>query len=246
MVFDAIHGVDDKDPSTLRTPFDFNRDIDLASLRIGYAENAPKELVDTLRELGAAPRPIEPRPEVQGAGSGSGAEGAAAFDFYVQVLAEELGIDLASVPEPPEERGKPGDPPKLETLARRAQQRSTPALDFVQGQRRRHMLMVRMAEFMKDLDMYIQPETGGSDIMLHAQTGHPCVVLPYKFEAPTSPVPGAVFWPPAFPEPPVDLEYNAKPICAVIAGSLFGDDRLLSVAHKFQAHTEWHLKHPSL
>lgn len=246
MVFHAIHGVDEKDPSTVTTPFQFDRDVNLASLRIGYDENAPMELVDKLRELGADPRPVGPRPQVQGAGGGGGGEGAAAFDFYVNMLAEELGIDLASVPEPPEERGKPGDPPKLEALARRVQQRSSLALDFVQGQRRRHLLMLAMAEFMADLDLYVQPETGGGDIGMHAQTGHPCVVVPYKFEAPTTRVNGAVFWPPEVPQPPDDTAYNPKPICAVIAGNLFEDDKLLSVAHKFQVNTDVHQRRPSL
>jgi Asp-tRNA(Asn)/Glu-tRNA(Gln) amidotransferase A subunit family amidase len=244
MVFHAIHGVDEKDPSTVTGPFAFERDIDLASLRIGHDENAPVEFVAKLRELGADPRPISARPQVQGAGAGGG-EGAAAFDFYVRMLAEELGIELEAIPEPPAERGVPGDPSKLESLTRRANQRSGTALDFVQGQRRRLILMQRMAEFMKDLDMYVQPATGGGDIGLHAQTGHPCAVVPYKFEAPTGPVPGAVFGP-RTPELPADTVYSPKPICAVLAGNLFQDDKILSVAHKYQVNTDWHLRHPAL
>src|SRR5688572_9250083 len=48
MVFNVIHGVDEKDPSTIMAPFHFDRNIKLASLRIGVAEDAPKELVDKL------------------------------------------------------------------------------------------------------------------------------------------------------------------------------------------------------
>jgi Asp-tRNA(Asn)/Glu-tRNA(Gln) amidotransferase A subunit family amidase len=244
MVFSAIHGVDVKDPSTLTMPFHFDRNIDLSALRIGYADNAPATLLDKLRELGADPQPIGARPQVQGAGAGGG-EGAAAFDFYVQMLAEELRVDLAALPEA-QERGRPGDPPKLESLRSRANQRNATALDFIQGQRRRLILMQRMAEFMQDLDMYVQPETGGPDIGLHAQTGHPCVVVPFKFEAPTSNVGGAVFAPPEVPQPPAGTVYNPKPICAVIAGNLFNDDLILSVAHKYQVNTDWHLRRPRL
>ena len=77
----------------------------------------------------------------------------------------------------------------------------------------------------------------------------PCAVVPYKFEAPTRPVNGAVM------EPGVDsagvvggpgVVYNPKPICAVLAGNLFNDDRILSVAHHFQTHTDWHTRHRKL
>jgi Asp-tRNA(Asn)/Glu-tRNA(Gln) amidotransferase A subunit family amidase len=244
LVFDALHGVDERDPSTLTTPFHFNRNIDLAALRIGHDPNAPAAVIDTLRALGADPRPVGPRPQVQGAGSGGG-ESAAAFDFHVRVLAEELGVNLDELPEAPAERGRPGDPPRLVSLRSRMSQRNATAMDFLQGQRRRLILMQRMAEFMTDLDVYVQPETGGGDIGLHAQTGHPCVVFPFKFEAPTAPVPGAVFSDDV-PRPPADTKYNPKPICAVMAGSLFGDDTLLAVAHAFQKNTDWHSMRPTL
>ena len=244
MVFHAIHGADPKDPSTITTPFTFVRDVNLGGLRIGYAEGAPHAVLETLRAFGADPKPVGARPQVQGAGAGGG-EGAAAFDFYVQILAEELKVDLAALPEV-QERGRPGDPTKLEALRSRAGQRASTALDFIQGQRRRLILIQRMAEFMKDLDMYLQPETGGPDIGLHAQTGHPCVVFPFKFEPPRGNVGGAVFSPPEVSPLPADAVYNPKPICAVLAGNLFADDLILSVAHKYQVNTDWHLRRPRL
>jgi Asp-tRNA(Asn)/Glu-tRNA(Gln) amidotransferase A subunit family amidase len=243
MVFNVIHGVDEKDPSTVMTPFQFDRNIDLASVRIGVDAKAPQEFVKKLRELGAAPKTIGERPRVEGAGSGGG-EGVASFDFYVQMLAKELGNAIPAAGERAP-NSDPGNPTKMESLTRRGAQRSTTALDFLQGQRRRHILMLRMAEFMKDLDMYVQPETGGGDTGMHAQTGHPCAVVPYKFEAPTGPVPGAVEWRPDRDPTPI-TDYKPKPICAVLAGGLFNDDMILSVAHKFQVNTDWHLRHPAL
>jgi hypothetical protein len=304
MVFNTIHGVDEKDPSTLMTPFQFERSIKLASLRIGVDPGAPKAFVDKLRELGANPKPIGPRPQLGGGGGGGGGgaagrgaagaagtpaaaggrggrgggggggagESAAAFDFYVQMKAKELGVDLDSLvaagrggagrggaaADSAAGRGGrgggrgaggiPGDPTPIASLTSRAGGRTALALDFVQAQRRQHILMVRMAEFLKDWDMYVPSETNG-DVGLHAQTGHPCVVVPYKFEAPTTPVNGAVMG------PGVDsagvaggpgIQYNPKPICAVIAGNLFNDDKILSVAHQFQINTDIHTRHPSL
>jgi Asp-tRNA(Asn)/Glu-tRNA(Gln) amidotransferase A subunit family amidase len=40
--------------------------------------------------------------------------------------------------------------------------------------------------------------------------------------------------------------YKPQPICAVIVGALFNDDKILSVAHRFQQATDVHLKHPAL
>src|SRR6185503_1113956 len=98
MVFNTIHGVDEKDPGTVTTPFQFDRNIKLSSVRIGVDAMAPKEFVDKLRELGMTTKEIGPRPQSQG--GGLGAESSAAFDSYVQNKAKELGIDLATIPEP--------------------------------------------------------------------------------------------------------------------------------------------------
>src|SRR5206468_6620663 len=104
MVFNVIHGVDEKDPSTVMAPFHFDPAIKLSSVRIGVDAAAPKECVDRRRELGADPKPIGPRPQLGGGGGaggaggrggggggGGGGETAAAFDFYVQMKAKELG-----------------------------------------------------------------------------------------------------------------------------------------------------------
>jgi Asp-tRNA(Asn)/Glu-tRNA(Gln) amidotransferase A subunit family amidase len=259
MVFNAIHGVDPKDPSTVMTPFNFDRDIKLKSVRIGVDANAPKELVDKLKELGADPKPIGARPQLQGGGA-LGAESAAAFDEYVQWKAKELGIDLATIPEPPRGGGggggggapptpggprpDPGNPTGMAALTRWTNGRFPRAFEFIQSQRRRYVLISQMAELLRDFDMYVPAATGpgSGDIGLHAQTGHPCAVVPYKFEPQTSrPFTGGRPDTTAAP-----VTYNPQPICAVIAGNLYNDDMILSVAHKYQQATDWHTRHPKL
>jgi hypothetical protein len=99
MVFNVIHGVDEKDPSTVTMPFQFDHDIDLTRLRIGVDDQAPEELVNKLRGLGMKPVAIGRRPTVPGVGGGGLAvEDAAAFDSYVQRKAKEIGLDLANLP----------------------------------------------------------------------------------------------------------------------------------------------------
>ena len=255
MVFNAIHGVDEKDPSTVMAPFRFDRRVPLASLRIGVDPNAPKELVAILRELGAKPREVGPRPTVAGIGGGAlGVEGAAAFDEYVQRKAKETGLDLAALREPigrgrgggrGAEAGAAGGPagPPANPMApadwnpRFVNGRLTRAFEYVQGQRRRYMLVAKWADYMKDLDMFVgNPQ---ADVGANAQTGHPCVVVPYKFDVPQQ---GGGRG--GSTQPPLKLE--PQPICAVIVGNLFADDLILSVAHQVQAHTDLHLKHPAL
>jgi hypothetical protein len=115
--------------------------------------------------------------------------------------------------------------------------RTTRAFEYLQGQRRRYMLISKWADYMKDLDLFIgSPQ---ADVGPNAQTGHPCVVVPYKFEAPQQ---GGGRGGEAQAQPVL----KPQPICAVIVGNLFADDIILSVAHQLQAHTDVHLKHPVL
>jgi Asp-tRNA(Asn)/Glu-tRNA(Gln) amidotransferase A subunit family amidase len=260
MVFNVMHGVDPKDPSTVMTPFNFDRNIKLAKVRVGVDASAPKELVDKLRELGMQPKEIGPRPTVAGfAGPASGLniEYAAAFDEYVQRKAKEIGLDLNTVVTPttngapfpgtngPAAQTSPMSP--ADWNPRFVNGRTVRAFEFLQNQRRRYILVTKWGEFMKDLDMFI----GGpqADVAPNAQTGHPCVVVPYKFDVPVQQGSGArpgTTPAPAAPAAPPAAALNPQPICAVITGALYNDDTILSVAHQFQTHNEVYLKHPTL
>ena len=253
MVFNAIHGVDEKDPSTVMTPFTFDRNVKLASLRIGVDPSAPKELVDKLKELGMRPKDIGARPTVPGVGGGGlNVEYAAAFDDYVQRKAKEIGLDLNTVITPttagapfpgtvPPPAGPPSPMAPADWNPRFVNGRTVKAFEFLQNQRRRYVLVARWGEFMKDLDLFI----GGpyADVAPNAQTGHPCAVVPYQFAVPVVPQGGGGAGAPAAP-PAAPL--NPQPICAVITGALYRDDAVLSVAHQFQIHTDVSQKHPSL
>ncbi len=301
MVFNTIHGADEKDTSTITAPFHFDRNIKLASLRFGVDANAPKEFVDKLVELGVKPTPIGPRPQApQGGGGGGGGESTAFFDYFVQTKARELGIDVAKIdstlaragggrggrggrggaadstagrgaapePVPPELAGLVG----LPGIGGRA----GTAVDFIQSQRRRHMHLVEMQKFLQNYDMYV-PNAGGWDVALHSSTGHPCTVVQYKFEPRVGNNPGggggggggggaggrgstagrggraggdstgrggrAGAGGGAATTPAV---FNEMPTCAVLAGNLFNDDLILSVAHQFQIHTDFHKHRPNI
>ena len=147
-------------------------------------------------------------------------------------------------------RGDAGNPTGMAALTRWTGGRFPRAFDFVQQQRRRYILITQMAELLKDFDMYVPGATGGYDVGLHAQTGHPCAVVPYKFDSPPAGRGGGgrggARGHARRTAPRRPVVYNQQPICAVLAGNLYNDDKILSVAHQYQTHTTWHLKHPTL
>lgn len=211
LVFNAIHGADEKDPASLTTPFAFERQPNLSQLRIGYTEDAPETFVAKLRELGVDPRPMRELPS--GTSSSLGVESSAAFDYHIAP-----GGVLKPEPEPP-------DPPpegRRRRGGRFRRGREVLALDYIQSQRRRWILMQQMAEAMEGFDMFV---TGSGEVRLTNQTGHPAVIVPYDFGG-EGDVP--------------------QPVCTTIIGDLFADDKILSVAHAYQAATDWHTRHPAL
>jgi Asp-tRNA(Asn)/Glu-tRNA(Gln) amidotransferase A subunit family amidase len=209
LVFQAIHGADEKDPSTLTTPFRFQRAPDLSAYRIGFDEGAPEAFIEGLRALGADPQPMAELP--RGSSNALNVESSAAFDFHIAPILEAE----AAEPEPEVEEEQEG-----RRRGRFRGGREVLALDFVQSQRRRHILMKDMAEAMEGVDMFV---SGRGQVGLTNQTGHPAVVVPYDFGGD-----------------------NPQPLTTTIIGDLFADDKILSVAHAYQASTDWHLRRPDL
>ena len=120
--------------------------------------------------------------------------------------------------------------------------RTPTAMDFINSQRRRQMLITAWQQYLLHTDCYI----GAADTGVHAQTGHPVVVVPIGFgQRPTGfggrgggGAAGAGSTTPAAP-------LNPQPLCAQIAGNLYLDDVILSVAHRYQASTDWLSKRPT-
>ncbi len=212
LVFNAIHGADEKDPASLTFPFRFDLNPDLASLRIGYAEDAPESFVNALRALGADPLPMPEIPRISS--NALAVESSAAFDFHLapEGELEPLPNDLNEDERRRRSRFRGG--------------RDVRALDFVQSQRRRHMLMQEMAEVMHNFDMFA---SGSGLVGLTNQTGHPAVVVPFDFGVrnPDS-------------ESPTEM-----PLTTTLIGNLFADDKILAVAHAFQQTTDWHMRRPA-
>ena len=231
--------------------------------------------VDKLKALGAKPVDMADPPTVAGSQGGINVESAAAFDSYVQMKAKELGIDMATMLTTYGGTGGRGGggggggggapaaggaaPPTAAAngqLNRWVPGRTPTAMDFLQSQRRRHKLITAWQAYLADIDVYV----GAADTGVHAQTGHPVAVVPMGFgvrapggggRAGGAGAPGAAGGrggrgdstaAPAAPPAPL----NPQPICTQIAGNLYNDDLILSVAHKYQSNTEWLRERPKL
>jgi Asp-tRNA(Asn)/Glu-tRNA(Gln) amidotransferase A subunit family amidase len=220
LVFNAIHGASDLDPATVTAPFRFGRNLDLAKVRIGYDDQAPQDFLAALRQLGADPVPVGQRPDSRGISQLS-AESAAAFEAWVDALPPLPPDSAQAAAAGRGGRGGAGGAGGAGSRGRFTRGREVSALDFLKSQRRRQILMQEMAAFMKDLDLYV---SGSGDVGLTNQTGHPAVVLPYAMTEGEHP----------------------QPATTTLIGALFADDLILSVAHRFQAATDWHLRRPAL
>jgi hypothetical protein len=170
--------------------------------------------MEALSDLGAR---LEPMPELPRGGSNAlNVESAAAFDFHIA----PGGVEPEPLPEDLE-------PAERRRLGRFRGGRDTRAIDYVNGQRRRLLLMKEMAEAMEGFDMFV---SGSGEVGLTNQTGHPAVVLPYDF---------------GVRNPDADAP-TTMPLTTTLIGDLFADDKILSVAHAFQSVTDWHLRRPDM
>ena len=165
---------------------------------------------------GLGASPRPMRPLPEGGSDQLGVESAAAFDYHVA----PGGGEPAPLPDglSQEERGR---------VNRFRDGRETRAIDYVNAQRRRLFLMQDMAEAMDGFDMFV---SGSGEVALTNDTGHPAVVVPYDF---------------GVRNPEADNP-TTMPLTTVLVGDLYQDDKLLSVAHAFQAVTDWHLRRPDL
>lgn len=100
--------------------------------------------------------------------------------------------------------------------------RFIPAVEYIQANRIRYMIIQDMQSLMKRVDCYVAPPFEGDNLLLTNLTGHPCVVLPNGFTK------------------------DGTPTSITFIGKLFGEAELLAVAKQYQDATGFHLKHPKL
>jgi len=230
LVFEAIHGSDNLDPSAVDHPFVWDSDLDFRSLRVGYLKSAfERELefddedteedrararewhaldLATLRileSLGVELIPMElPDLPVSALGFILSAEAGAAFDELTRSGRDDELVRQIEDAWPNAFR----------------QSRTIPAVEYIQANRARTLVMREMDRILDGLDCWVSPSFGGSNLLLTNLTGHPTVVVPNGFAS------------------------NGTPTSITFNGRLFGESQILALARAYQEATGFHRRHP--
>ena len=217
IVFNAIYGSDGIDQTIYNFPFNYNHKVNLKDLKIGYLKSDFDQqyafhkndslTLDTLRKLGAKLIPIElPDIPVENISFILSAEATAAFDELTRSNRDDLLVRQIKNAWPNEFRSA----------------RFIPAVEYINANRVRFLLIQKMAELMNNVDLFLAPSDEGNSSLLTNLSGHPCVVVPNGFSE------------------------KGTPTSITFIGKLFDEGTIISVAKKFQDATDFHQMHPKI
>ncbi len=218
LVFDAIHGADEKDKSATPSVFNYTAKTDLKKLKVGYLkslfeanypskENDQKSL-EVIKSLGVELVELELPASLPVAAIRLmlTAEAAAAFDDLTRSNRDSLLSNQLRWAWP--------------NTFRTA--RFIPAVEYINAARLRQQLIEEYHKVTNDFDVIISPSFGGTQLLTTNLTGHPCVVVPNGFN-------------------------NAgSPTSISFLGKLYGEAAALLVARAYQEATEWEDMRPTL
>ena len=216
VVLKAIAGPDDRDLAVVAgVPFHWDGSASARELRIGYFESAFEEAdspegeetlaharrsLETLRSLGYALKPVEiPRSRLT---------------YFIEYVERAAGFD---------EFARDRRDRDLRRQRHRGELRAShlvPAVEYLQANRIRRLLMEETAAVMAELDAVVSPWRAINP--LTSMTGHPVVTVPNGFEA------------------------DDTPTGVALVGRIYGEERLLRAAKALQDATDYHHRHPSL
>jgi Asp-tRNA(Asn)/Glu-tRNA(Gln) amidotransferase A subunit family amidase len=217
IVFDVIRGLDPNDLTLYDYPFNYDHKIDFKKLKIGYLKedfdkNYPFHSNDSLvltqlKKLGAELIPISlPKINVNSLSFILSAESAAAFDDLTRSNKDEELVRQIKNAWPNLFRAN----------------RFIPAVEYINANRIRTVLINEMNQIMNKIDFYLAPSWEGDNLLLTNLTGHPSVVVP------TGKAPDGT---------------NSS---ITFIGRLFEEGNIIAAAKAFQDATEYHLKRPML
>lgn len=217
LVFNAIYGPDGIDQTIIDLPFNYNADLDITKVKIGYLKSAFERdywnkqrdslVLETMRDMGVELIPIDlPEFDAGPLRLILSAEAAAAFDQLTLTDQDDLM--------------KWQEPNAWPNTFRASH--FIPATEYINANRARYQLIQKMDSVMQKVDVYISPSFGGGNLLITNLTSHPTVVLPNGFTD------------------------DMHPTSVTFTGDLFDEATVLSVAKAYQEATEFHKKHPPL
>lgn len=222
LVFSFIHGADNKDLSAVSMPFNYQPKGDVKKLKVGYAKNYFDRITDTsrnewkvldaYRKMGVELVPVVfPDSGVYNFNVMDiviSAECAAAFDDFTRT-----GLDDQMTWQ------NKFDWPNSFRVSR-----LIPAVEYINANRHRYLLMQQVNAALKDIDVLICPTRGsGSQSAITNLTGHPAICMPTGF----------------------DKRFNT-PTSVTLLGKLYGEAAMLTAAKALQQATSWDDVHPPM
>jgi len=215
MILEAIHGKDDRDPTTKEYEFSYDSSKPLKAIRVGYYKSlfeanypgkandaAVLKILDSLGvELIEVSLPDFPSDALSFILS---AEAAAAFDDLTRSNRDDELVRQVRNAWPNVFRAG----------------RFIPAVEYINANRARGILIDMMHESLKGVDVVLSPSFGGAQLQITNLTGHPALVMPNGFNN------------------------NGSPTSISIIGQLFGEADVVRVGAEIQKHTTFHKQMP--
>jgi Asp-tRNA(Asn)/Glu-tRNA(Gln) amidotransferase A subunit family amidase len=218
IVFESILGEDETDQSLVDAAFNFDMNMKVSSLKVGYLKDIfdqnknnrenDARTIDQFRSLGLdlVPVSLPDNIPVNALSIILNAEAAAAFDELTISGKDSMLVRQIKNAWPNEFR----------------KARFIPAVEYINANRIRYELIQEINAVLMDYDAIITPTFGGTQVLMTNLTGHPCVVLPNGFDR------------------------NNRPGSFSLIGNLFEEEKILRLAMKYQEETNFEDVHPPL
>jgi len=242
LVFHAIAKADEQDPSVIDLPFNWDADLDVRKLRVGYLAPAfgeanrhddwkrnDDQALEQLKAIGVKLEPFElPAMPLNVTAGILGAESGAAFDEFVRSGRDR---DLTN-------KGRSNG---------MRQSRVVPAVEYLQAQRVRALVMRQFADVVSKFDVYVAPYInmragagrGGTDGARGAETPPPPSAIRDHFQVANVCGYPAVSVPNGFTA-------DGKPTSITFLGRLYNEADVLALVRAYQERAGWTSKHPRL
>lgn len=218
IVLSVINGIDLKDKSTLAASFGYDASKQVKDLKIGYLADLfegeseglvnDRRVLEDLKNLGLTLHPLELTTSMP---PGSIrfiliAEAAAAFDDLTRSNRDDLLVA----------QHKNAWPNMLRAA------RFIPAVEYIQANRHRSILIEEIHSLFQEFDVIISPSFGGNQLLITNLTGHPALCMPNGFTE------------------------NGSPTSITFLANLYDEEKLIMLGRAYQDHTDWQKKRPPL
>ena len=100
--------------------------------------------------------------------------------------------------------------------------RLMPAVEYINANRHRYLLMQKVNELVQQYDAVICPNNGNNQSAITNLTGHPVICFPTGFNR------------------------NQLPTSITLVGKLYDEATIISIAKAYQNATEWNKIHPTM